>query len=572
MNVYLHRDRSARGMLVVLALLLVALSAAPAAALEVTDTWHPLNAEFEYLDDPQGSITIDDLLANPAAYTFTPSTDSRPRGVFTPVWLRLELSFAPALREREFLAVARVENLYDLRVYREQPGGGYSELVTGNDHPAASRELDVPRYAFNIPAGRDSTTVYLRIVGGPGTQNLAWDLVEHERYQHDGHLYYLLTVSCIAAICALLVFNLLIALNLQRRDYLYYCGYVFCVCLSLVTVEGYGFKLLWPDAPWINERALHTFTLAAAALRMLAIDAFLGITGQCPRIRLMARAAMALLMLSIITVAVFGTPALPPLLPTLAWLVGILAGYVIAIQGVRLRVKLAWPLLICLVIPTLTAVAQGVLVVASESTGVWEMQLAKLGFTAHALMFSFCLAAHLREEIDSHQFALHDALTGLPGKQLLQERFEWMKTLATRQRLSLAVLFIDLDHFKQVNDRHGHAAGDELLQQATVRMQEALRESDVVARLGGDEFVALLNISDDDQAATLVSERLVQALSAPFYLDRGRVTIGASIGIARTPADGTDLDTLLLAADAAMYRVKENGRNGFLAAQLGVAA
>ncbi|MCU1667186.1 MAG: diguanylate cyclase/phosphodiesterase [Blastococcus sp.] len=159
-----------------------------------------------------------------------------------------------------------------------------------------------------------------------------------------------------------------------------------------------------------------------------------------------------------------------------------------------------------------------------------------------------------------HQ-AMHDALTGLPNRTLFLDRAQHALNLASRNGLWPAVLYIDLDGFKPVNDTHGHEAGDLLLQAFGERLQNCLRSADTAARLGGDEFAVLLHGPIDESGVHQVLARLRGLLDAPIDLGAGRAaTIGASIGVAIADAD-TDVDTLVRQADSAMYAAKRGGRN-----------
>jgi diguanylate cyclase (GGDEF)-like protein/PAS domain S-box-containing protein len=155
----------------------------------------------------------------------------------------------------------------------------------------------------------------------------------------------------------------------------------------------------------------------------------------------------------------------------------------------------------------------------------------------------------------------HDSLTDLPNRYLFDEKLAAAMLSAADGQLSLGLLYMDLDGFKQVNDRHGHASGDLMLQQAAHRIRRCVRQSDTVARLGGDEFVALLyGVTDVDQA-TAVAEKIRRSLELPFELDGTIVQITASIGIAHYPDDGQDKQSLLHHADNAMYAAKRQGGN-----------
>lgn len=160
--------------------------------------------------------------------------------------------------------------------------------------------------------------------------------------------------------------------------------------------------------------------------------------------------------------------------------------------------------------------------------------------------------------------AHYDALTGLPNRLLFQQLLDKALQRAQRRKMHVALMFLDLDGFKSVNDRFGHAVGDGLLREAAVRMQGLLRGEDVVARLGGDEFTVLLGDMHDPRAgASEVARKLIEAISAPFLIEECECLIGTSIGIALYPDDVPDGAVLLEAADHAMYRVKAGGKNDF---------
>ena len=168
-----------------------------------------------------------------------------------------------------------------------------------------------------------------------------------------------------------------------------------------------------------------------------------------------------------------------------------------------------------------------------------------------------------QSEEQLHFLANHDALTGLPNRALLQERIEQALRRAQRDQGRVAILFIDLDRFKVINDTLGHHAGDMLLQTAAERLKQCLRETDTIARQGGDEFVVLIEQYGDTQYLGNVARKIMHALGLPFYLLGQELYVSASIGISAYPEDGIDLHTLLKNADVAMYRAKERGKNTF---------
>jgi len=159
--------------------------------------------------------------------------------------------------------------------------------------------------------------------------------------------------------------------------------------------------------------------------------------------------------------------------------------------------------------------------------------------------------------------ANYDQLTGLPNRTLVLDRLSQALLRAERNRDRVVVLFLDLDHFKQVNDTLGHAAGDRLLQGVAQRLRDVVRDSDTVARLGGDEFLLLLSDLHEREGVEGVCEKILAALGQPFVIFGHEFHVSASIGIALYPDDGESAEVLLKSADIALYRVKEEGRCGY---------
>jgi len=161
------------------------------------------------------------------------------------------------------------------------------------------------------------------------------------------------------------------------------------------------------------------------------------------------------------------------------------------------------------------------------------------------------------------RLANHDGLTGLPNRNLFMDRMRQAMTHAMRRNTGFSLLLLDLDHFKAINDRFGHAGGDALLIAVANRLKRCVREEDTVARLGGDEFAIILSETMQPDAALIVVEKLIQDLRQPFVLEGCKLPTNASIGIALYPEDCIGLDTLIKFADIAMYRAKSAGGNGY---------
>lgn len=176
-------------------------------------------------------------------------------------------------------------------------------------------------------------------------------------------------------------------------------------------------------------------------------------------------------------------------------------------------------------------------------------------------------ARDITERMEAEEFisfqAYHDLLTRLPNRALFKDRLGIALTQAAREGHQLAVMFIDLDRFKVINDSLGHTIGDRLLQAVSERLLNCVRKGDTLSRFGGDEFTLLLPEVRDWESAAQVAEKILTSIRAPFKLDGHEIFVGASIGIAMFPSAGATMDALIKNADIAMYRVKNTGRDGF---------
>lgn len=169
-----------------------------------------------------------------------------------------------------------------------------------------------------------------------------------------------------------------------------------------------------------------------------------------------------------------------------------------------------------------------------------------------------------RMEERLQHMAGHDPLTDLPNRALLQDRLHAALTRARRDRARLSLLFIDIDNFKPINDKFGHAMGDSVLKQIAERLRGCVRESDTVGRVGGDEFIVLLNSVEPPEGAEMVAGKICAALDQPYVVGEYRFRITPSIGIAHYPEHGSDESQLMQRADEAMYRAKAAGGNRYV--------
>ena len=210
-------------------------------------------------------------------------------------------------------------------------------------------------------------------------------------------------------------------------------------------------------------------------------------------------------------------------------------------------------------------------VVINQPVSFYELHRDKVhaAVAVFALLLSIVLVLVIevlrrkRAEVKLNYLANHDALTQLTNRSLLQQRFAEARSLAERHNKALALLFLDLDHFKDINDSLGHLVGDKLLQETAARLTANVRNSDTVCRIGGDEFVILLNLLERGEDAAATADKIGEMMRFPINIAGNSLSISFSIGISMYPWDGQEFADLLRNADIAMYQAKNRGRNDY---------
>ena len=523
------------------------------------------------LPDPDRRLTLTDAIE--AAPRFrAPETAYATLGLHKePVWLRVPLQVAPGAGGEWLLDVQyAVLNRIDLHLLRD--GQPVEQARLGNTLAAAER-----------PLASRSHAVALNLAGGASYELLM-------RVETSGALILPITLNRPSAFLAravdeqmlqgllnglglcLLFYSLAQWLSLREPLFIKYAILIGGGIAFSITQFGIGRQYLWPDNLWLEMHVAGMAALVAATGTALFVEQVLA-GPHTSRIfsRVMKGVAAALMTTCVAYAfdwihvhqvsAVIGTLGLAPAL----------LGLPGSIARARRGDAVGWTFLVAWIgyfVSTATMVG---VIKGQVPANFWTLHSFQFGATLDMLLFMRVLglrneavhaaaarAQHEREALVS--MAHTDALTGLPNRRGFDAALAAALPHSTSERL-LAVYMLDLDGFKQVNDRHGHEIGDDLLVAVAQRLRTNLRTSDVVARIGGDEFVAMTAGLPSDREAQAVGQQLVEAFRAPFQLGERECSVGLTIGYVLVPIDGDDPVALLRQADAAMYAGKQAGKS-----------
>ena len=572
-----------------------------------------LNGDIELLEDRGAQLSIVDM-ADPAVQSrFKPANGRASVGQSTsPWWIKVTLQRESNSPSQWWLEVGSVTQL-DLRLYLPGADGNWQERESGERVSyKQSRDHDFRHMLFKLPPlDQAPLTFYLRSYDPAGNSFplRTWQLDQLIQASAEENLALGVVYGIIAA---LLLYNLFIFLSLRDSAYFWYVLTTAGALLMIVSMSGHGFQYLWPDNPvpfWLDRVTLpslwgfcacrftqclmqtrshvrwaHHLLSFACACYVIAI-ALEGL-GQ----RNIAAWIIALLSLTSIPAAL-GSALIrwrQGYFPALLYL----CGYGLILGSISLALMRA------------TGLVQ---------PAAWNAYVFPLSVAAESILFSFALAYRIQtlkqekaealiqadrektarmaqmqgsadelqnavqlrtaelaaanqqlceRERDLRHAAFHDPLTELPNRRFLVERCEAALANARRQSEATALLLIDLDHFKPINDKYGHDAGDLMLQSIAQRLREHVRSGDAVARLGGDEFAVLICGADAEQHARDIASRLLDELAKPVSYGAERLTVTISIGVALYPRHASNFTTLYKAADQMLYKVKSRGRSG----------
>ncbi|WP_420902128.1 diguanylate cyclase domain-containing protein [Pseudomonas nitroreducens] len=593
-------------------LLLTLLFCHTALAFELDDkasgAW--LNDHLELLQERDGPLS---LAAVQASRDFVPangrtSVGQSPDGW----WLRLDLDRRTAPLGGWWLEVDAV-NLKDLRLYIPDERGIYRETLSGEAVPfAQGRDRDYRRPLFHLPEGTGPVRIYARVYDPAGNSFplRIWSLDDLQDHRADTSLFLGFIYGLIAA---LLLYNLFILLTLRDPAYFWYVLTTASALLFSLGMSGHGFEYFWPDHPvpwWLDRITLpslwglcvHRFTITLLQTRRYVRWSHWLLNLNCAlyvlTIVLGALQLRGVAGWMLVAITLIGVPAALGG-AVVRWRQGsfpaflYLLGFGLVLTSVSISVMRATGMvqpspLTSYIFPiavamesvlfsfALTSRIQGLKRERAQaleqadrekSARLTLMQSAQQDLaTAVAERTAELTQSNqlLRErEVQLQHAAHYDPLTGLPNRRYLVEHAEHALAHAQQNGETLALMLIDLDHFKPINDSHGHDAGDFMLQNVGNRLRQCVRGSDCVARLGGDEFAALISGPDAESHAKEIACRILNELSRPVKFDSLELRVTPSIGVAIYPSHAMQFSKLYKAADQALYEVKGNGRAAY---------
>ncbi|MGE8496526.1 MAG: diguanylate cyclase domain-containing protein [Pseudomonas sp.] len=589
------------------------LACAAPVTLNPTSSGISINQHIALLEDVGGQLTIDDM-ADPAVQDRFQAANGRASvgQSRNPWWIRIEVQPGEDSPRHWWLEVGAV-TLLDLQVFFPDGQNGWQPRQAG-ERVGFSEGRDHPyrRAVFRLPTLEEQPlTFYLRTYD-PAGNSFPLRLWQREDINMLATQENLGLGLIYGVILALLLYNLFILFTLRDSAYFWYVLTTAFALVFIMSMTGHGFQYLWPDGAvpfWLDRITLpslwglcasrFTQTLlqtrrnvpwAHHLLSMACVVYIIAIALSAFEQRNIAAWLIAALSLTSIPAAL-GSALIrwrQGFFPALLYLCGY--GLVLGSIGIlllRTTGALQPSPLNAYVFPIAVAaesilfsfaLAYRIQILKQEKSAALEQvdrektaRLAQAQANALDLQHSVAqrtaeLAAtneRLRQrESELEHAAFHDPLTELPNRRYLIERCESALADAERHQQSVALLLIDLDHFKPINDRYGHQAGDQMLQTLAQRLRHQVRAGDTVARLGGDEFAVLINGADAEQHGREVAERLLAELAQPVCYGAERLTVTISIGAALYPQHATSFSGLYKAADETLYKVKERGRSG----------
>lgn len=523
----------------------------------------PLGRSIQQLVEPDGQLTLPEAIEQQRLGAFQPSEVDVPKfGIGArPVWLHLAVSNAAAAAQQRRLLV-EISWLDRVDVYQLQGGRLVAQWAAGDANAALQYPQPDLGYVFDTVLPPGLTDFYLR-VETPDPLVLPirllspaqTEVVQRQRSYGYGLLY--------GFLLALIAYNATLYFGLRESSYRDYSLYLGSFVLLNLSYTGHGYAWLWWQYPALQQYIILVLMVSSSCLGLMFASGFLRLRQHAPIVhRLVQWLSLTGLAAISLTVLLQSQKTAA----TIAFLFVLLFSMTMVSLGV-LAVRNGWVAGRYF----LGAALSAMLGISITALSVWlGLPYTEVGFHAGgwgvvieglllALALAYRVRQHQQARIDAEQLARLDSLTGLLNRRAFMQHAAASWSTAQRNQRPLAVIMMDLDFFKAINDTHGHATGDDVLVAASTLLAEACRSGDLAARWGGEEFVVLLPETDAPQAMALAERLLRKILAQRLHKGGKAIKISASFGVAQLSNQQT-LEALIAESDQWLYVAKESGR------------
>jgi len=570
------------------------------------------------LEDPTGKLTVGDVRSRFAAGAATPAAAS---GISLGLsrsawWIGFSMPAHTTARQTDQLLLELGFPTLD-RIDYYAPGS-QTPVTTGDLFPFAQRPVAHRNFVFELqPTQEDGPSLALVRLESAGSLSVPLALWTPAAFVEHTYVSYAGLAAYFGALLALLVYNVLLWTSMRERAYLDYVLFLIGLGIGQAGFTGMGNVFVWSSWPWFANLA-YPLGFALCAYGMVQFTrSFLLPRRLAARLDLALQASNALALATVVALLAFPyalgaqmmtfTAILATSLAVwtalycllrkvhaarvylLAWSLFLLFGIAftlrnhglipanfLTLHGLEYGSMLGMLLLSYALADRIQTERRDKETAQEQALAARQANIDQLLRSEHELEARVAArttelaAANARlsqSEQQQRELAQRDMLTGLANRALFSDRLRHALAVAKRDRNRFALLYLDLDKFKPVNDTHGHAVGDLLLKEVAQRLTQQVRESDTVARIGGDEFVVILRAIDGDQSVVQVGQHIVEALGQPFLIGELSLQISCSIGAAIYPDHGDDELSMSRVADDAMYQAKHRGRDQLCLAQ-----
>ena len=479
-----------------------------------------------------------------------------------PIWLRLQLH-NPTEQPINVQVVTGTSWIDDLQLTLLHNDKPLHQWHSG-DSQAGARDL-VPGIGYVvqlvIPPG--SSELYLR-AQSTDPMVLPIEILSESNFLARDREYKFVYGLIYGFLLALIVYNSMLFIGLRERSYLYYSIYLGLFAVLNFAYSGHGFAWVWPDNPLLQEHIIVFCMLLFGCSSLIFTSSFLGLAEHAPRALRALQAMVAIVTIGITITLLLGDRISESLLAISFNLLTTISMVALGLTTLRQRQLARGYYLIAMLCGMLgTAITILTIWAVLPFTG-WTYGAIKVGIIIQATLLALGLSLKVRqqqiEKIQAERLAEHDLLTGLLNRRGFNQQAATLWSTCTRNQRPLSLIMLDLDHFKLINDQHGHLIGDQVLQASAQLLSNACRAGDILGRWGGEEFLFLLPDTDLEQAR-LFAERLRQAIAA-HHLSHGteQIRFTASFGVAQRNRH-LHLEELIDEVDVQLYAAKQNGRN-----------